>query len=107
MRTERVAVILVEVLDPTAAMQTIRLFDVIEKLESIRNETDGSERHRVVLEIVTDERQSARSDGGMIRFIALGSTHEQTARPRLFLAVRATVHRELQTLLGGILGFYG
>ena len=107
MRTERVAVILVEILNPTAGMQVIRLFDVIEKLESIKDETDGTSRHRVILEIITDERQSARPDGGMIRFIAVGSTQEQTARPRVFMAVRAAVHRDLQTLLGGIHGFFG
>lgn len=107
MRTERVAVILVEVINPPAGSQIFRLFDVHEKLETIRDETDGSERHRAVLEIKTDEHQAARTDGTMVRFNTLGSEHEQTARPRVFLAVRSTVHHHLQTLLGGTHGFYG
>lgn len=105
MRSERVAVILVEVQNVSPGKPTIRLFDVMQRLETVKNETDGTERPRVIWEIVTEQHQPARADGGMLRFREEGHDQESTARPRVFLAVRSTVQRELQTLLGGIHGF--
>lgn len=107
MRTERVAVILVEIQNPAAGTQVFRLFDVFEKLQSVPDDADGSEKFRAVMEIVTDERQHARVDNGIIYFTTHGSSHDHAAKPRVFLAVRAVVHRELQTMLGGTHGFYG
>lgn len=107
MRSERVAVILVEVQNAGPGKSTIRLFDVFQRLETVKNETDGTERPRVVWEIMTDQNQTARADGGMLTFPVDGGDQEFRARPRVFLAVRSTIQRELQTMLGGIHGFCG